>query len=156
MFFVDYGNTEISSLEKICSSFPPQFKSLPPQAVRCSLAGVRPVSFSSGIVHYGWITKMQCALILMLYWWCLSECHVIISIFASISRKNVCGITFLHMDTLVKHLKWACVRWPCLSNNDSLWISWVNFTTKFTFWMRAQNFIPKKKMISCFVSNNRV
>ncbi|XP_052772425.1 uncharacterized protein LOC128211553 [Mya arenaria] len=43
IFFVDYGNTETCGVEDVCSSFPDSFKSLPPQAVRCALAGVNPI-----------------------------------------------------------------------------------------------------------------
>lgn len=45
ILYVDYGNTELSTLEKICLIFPPEFKTMPPQAVRCSLSGVRPVCY---------------------------------------------------------------------------------------------------------------
>ena len=44
IFYIDYGNTEVATLDKICAEFPPIVKSVPPMAMRCCLAGVKPVS----------------------------------------------------------------------------------------------------------------
>lgn len=45
VFYVDYGNTELTAVDKICTYVPDQFKECPPQAIKCRLAGITPVSF---------------------------------------------------------------------------------------------------------------
>ena len=52
VFFVDYGQTELKTIDSICANFPPNFKRWPPQAVRCSLAGIIPVSTISILYCY--------------------------------------------------------------------------------------------------------
>ena len=45
VFFIDYGTTELLELENIISNIPEYLIELEPQAHRCYLAGVKPVSF---------------------------------------------------------------------------------------------------------------
>ncbi|XP_052250876.1 uncharacterized protein LOC127858047 isoform X2 [Dreissena polymorpha] len=46
VIFIDYGYTEMTSRDHLCAEFPGAFKALPQQAVRCTLAGVVPISKS--------------------------------------------------------------------------------------------------------------
>ena len=46
VFFIDFGNTELVTLDQICVEFPPIVRSVPPMAVRCCMAGIKPVSIN--------------------------------------------------------------------------------------------------------------
>ncbi|KAL4231163.1 Tudor domain-containing protein 6-like [Mactra antiquata] len=43
VFYVDFGNTELTTVDNICTYVPVQFKEFPPQAIKCKLAGVTPL-----------------------------------------------------------------------------------------------------------------
>lgn len=43
VFYIDYGETENIGEERICSNIKQEFLSLPSQALRCCIAGIRPV-----------------------------------------------------------------------------------------------------------------
>ncbi|XP_053406712.1 uncharacterized protein LOC123547663 [Mercenaria mercenaria] len=70
VFYVDYGNTELKTVDKICINVPTKFKVCPPQAVRCSLAGVKPLvkSWTSrGIKTFQQLTGDELLHVLVLY-----------------------------------------------------------------------------------------
>ncbi|XP_060595121.1 tudor domain-containing protein 5-like, partial [Ruditapes philippinarum] len=70
VFYVDYGNTELKAIDKICINVPAKFKLCPPQAVRCSLAGVKPLvkSWTSrGIKTFQQFTGNKLLNVLVLY-----------------------------------------------------------------------------------------
>lgn len=43
IFYIDYGNSELAQVSMLCSGLTDAFTAYPPQAVRCSLAGVKPL-----------------------------------------------------------------------------------------------------------------
>ena len=43
VYYIDYGETENIGEERICSDLKPEFLSFPSQALRCCIAGIRPV-----------------------------------------------------------------------------------------------------------------
>ena len=49
MFYIDYGETENVKDNRICIELLEEFLSFPSQALRCCLAGIRPVSIIRGI-----------------------------------------------------------------------------------------------------------
>ena len=43
VFYIDYGETENLQENRICSELLPEFESFPSQALRCCIAGIKPV-----------------------------------------------------------------------------------------------------------------
>lgn len=44
VYYIDYGETENIGEERICSDLKPEFLSFPSQALRCCIAGIRPIA----------------------------------------------------------------------------------------------------------------